>query len=164
MCTSRSRKRLLVVAGHRSEGAQGCTSHSPERASHRGALHQAGKCIRSVAPRNRRRHELVPCWPYPGHTAMNFRRETKSPVLGDIVHAVRVQFSIQRSPRCSTPTSLRLRRRGIIAAEARERGCVDRGAAHEFPGLGRLHREGVGIAGRRWYLPINEQAVNLTAK
>src|SRR5258708_6917974 len=65
--------------------------------------------------------------------------------------------SIPRSPRCSTSTRLRLRRRGInccLSSRARMFGSRGRIRRYFLPS-GTCARRGVGTAGYRWYLPID---------
>src|SRR5713101_3737993 len=90
--------------------------------------------------------------------AMNFRQRDKKFCFGvtSSMHS-ESNWSIPRSPRFSTSTRLRLRRRGInccLSSRARMFSSRRR-MRHCFLPWVACARTGVGIAGCRWYLPID---------
>src|SRR5439155_7983121 len=95
-----------------------------------------------------------------------FVKGTKNPVLGRHrpctarpAAASRGHRDFRHRPDCGCGDA------ASIAAEARARGCFGRGTAYEFSCRGSLEKGGgAGIAGHRWYLPINGSKVRLHRK
>ncbi len=117
MCTSRKSKATFGCRRTSQRRRPRMHSHSSRaRKPSRRRTSRPVSGIRSVAPRkSSTAWSSSPCLAIPrGIPAMNFRREDKKSCFG-VTSSMRCvsSCSIPRSPRCSTSTRLRLRRRGI---------------------------------------------------
>ena len=93
----------------------------------------------------------------PGHAGYEFSSQGKKILFwGDIMHVQRLQLP---DPKVTVvfdvdPTAAAVTRDQLLRKLARE-DVVIAGPHMLFPGLGRLHKEGMDIAGHQWHLPIN---------
>ncbi len=103
----------------------------------------------------------------PGHTGYEFSSKGQKILFwGDIVHAQRVQL---QHPEVTAifdidQTAAAAMRNQLLARLARENVLIATPHTSLFPALGRLHKEGVGIAGCRLYLPIDGTSSRLHRK